>query len=177
MKKTLYFLNVLLFFPLLLWGQSSGAGPFTLTAPTSATTGSIQWYKDGILITGSTATTYSATTKGTYWAKYDAGTDAACLGVVTEYATILAESDTDVKTLTGPSGQTGYQWYKDGTAISGATSNTLALTNTTAAVGQYYLSYNNGTCPVSTSNFNVYIITCLAGNTAPVVVTTSFTYP
>ena len=48
--------------------------------------------------------------------------------------------------LSAASGGTGYQWYKDGTAISGATSATYTAT----ATGSYYATFNNGTCATST---------------------------
>lgn len=49
-------------------------------------------------------------------------------------------------TLTAASGGTGYQWFKDGVAISGATSSTY-LANT---AGSYYATFNNGTCNTQT---------------------------
>ncbi|WP_337045234.1 hypothetical protein [Emticicia sp. 17c] len=48
--------------------------------------------------------------------------------------------------LQAASGGTNYQWYKDGAAISGATSNTY----TTSTPGTYYAAFNNGTCNTQT---------------------------
>jgi hypothetical protein len=43
-----------------------------------------------------------------------------------------------------PNGLTGIQWYKNGTAISGATNQTLNITE----VGEYTFTANESTCPV-----------------------------
>lgn len=48
--------------------------------------------------------------------------------------------------LTAASGGSSYQWFKDGSAISGATS----ATYTANAVGTYYATFNNGTCNTKT---------------------------
>ncbi|MEZ0541292.1 hypothetical protein [Fibrella arboris] len=159
MRKLLYIGLLLFGLPCLVLGQSSGTGPFALTAPASATS-NLQWYKNGTAVSGATSASYSVGTPGVYWASYDQTSPSSCSGVVTAYDLVLQQGDTDIKSLIGPAGQTAYQWYKGGTAVSGATSATLSLPNTTSAVGTYYLSYNNGTCVITTGNFEVYVITC-----------------
>lgn len=56
-------------------------------------------------------------------------------------------------TLTAPSGYGSYQWYFNGTAISGAT----AATYTTSNIGEYWVVVSNGAGCVATSN-HIFII-------------------
>ncbi|WP_308005560.1 hypothetical protein [uncultured Chryseobacterium sp.] len=69
-------------------------------------------------------------------------------------------------TATAPSGGTGYQWFKDGTAITGANTNSYTATTT----GTYYATY---TSSGETAKSNTYVIGCTAGPDA----TTTFSGP
>jgi uncharacterized cupredoxin-like copper-binding protein len=56
-----------------------------------------------------------------------------------------------------------YQWYKGGTAISGATSSSYSLSNVQAAnAGTYTVTVSNGTLPNATSNGAVLTVTAAA---------------
>lgn len=67
--------------------------------------------------------------------------------------------------LTAASGGTSYQWFKDGSAIGGATSPTYTAT----APGSYYATFNNGTCATTTPT------TVLANSGSPVTFNASST--
>ncbi len=79
------------------------------------------------------------------------GTNSAAKPVLTQDINPLTAADVAGDTLTltaGFSGATGYQWQKNGTNISGATSTTLTLNNLqpgdTATNGGYRLTASNG---------------------------------
>lgn len=59
---------------------------------------------------------------------------------------VAAYSQSASYVLTAASGGSSYQWFKDGAAISGATSATYTATTT----GSYYATFNNGTCNTTT---------------------------
>ncbi len=116
---------------------------------------SYQWYRDGVAIGGATASTYllgdadvdtSITVEVSYADGYGTGetTTSAAVGPVTNVndspmGSVTIDNTTPAQgetlsasnTLTdadGLSGPIGYQWYRDGVAISGATSNTFVTT-------------------------------------------------
>ncbi|MEX6689823.1 Calx-beta domain-containing protein [Danxiaibacter flavus] len=107
-----------------------------LTAPSGS---SYAWYKDGAPVPGAIQNTYTATATGAYTVKV-VNTN-GCYGVsmpvnVTVIDRPAAPSVSPggsqdlcsgaqiMLAATGTSGTTGYQWYKDGTAIAGATAST-----------------------------------------------------
>lgn len=116
------------------------AGSSTLLSGSSG--GSSQWYLNGVAIAGATSSTYTATTAGIYnmiKTNLSGCSDSAAVGktitvnplpvvMLTGTTTFCAGSST---LLTGTSGGTS-QWYKNGVAISGAT--TPTYTATTAGV-------------------------------------------
>jgi uncharacterized protein (TIGR02145 family) len=62
------------------------------------------------------------------------------------------KNDTFSVTATGTA-PLSYQWYKNGTAISGATSSSYSISNVQAAdAGTYTVTVSNGTLPNATSN-------------------------
>ena len=154
-----------------LLAQNSGSGPFTLAAPANAS--NFQWFKDSVAIGGATDSLYDATEKGVYWVQYDLSPTTTCMDISTEYHIIIVDGMTDTTQLSGPSGYSSYQWYKDAGVIANENDNTYPLKMDTTAVGTYHLAYDNGSCTISTPNLLVYVLECLAGNIAPALSTTS----
>ncbi len=133
-----------------------------------------QWYKDSVAISGATAATYSiaktATTHaGGYQVKVTSGTTVkwsskATLTVAKPVvATVTITSQP--KPLTVTAGQPAsfavtasgtslqYQWYKNGTALSGATAATYALASTTTShAGTYQVRISSGTTVAWSAN-------------------------
>ncbi len=113
---------------------ASGSGPFTY-----------QWYKDGVLLAGATGASYrvaktQASSAGSYYVKITnrAGTvtsGAAALTVnfpvtiTSQPASAELPEGAPVTLSVGAtgSGVLGYQWYKDGVALSGATGATYSI--------------------------------------------------
>jgi len=110
-----------------------------------------QWYKNGSSISGATSTTYGATTTGTYYCIASA-TGSGCGTSQSSTVTVTVVADPaittqpvggaicsgDSKTLTvvasGGTPSLTYQWYKNGSSISGATSTNYSATT----AGTYY---------------------------------------
>ncbi|PWN67792.1 hypothetical protein C1638_004125 [Chryseobacterium oncorhynchi] len=98
----------------------------------SSTTGN-QWYKDGAIISGATAQTYTATTSGTYTVIVTTGGCASSpstgtvvtVNPIPPTPTISAGGATTFcaggSVILTSSSATGNQWYKDGSIIPGAT--------------------------------------------------------
>ena len=148
------------------------AASFKVTATGSSL--KYQWYKDSVAISGATAATYSiaktATTHaGGYQVKVTSGTTVkwsskATLTVAKPVvATVTITSQP--KPLTVTAGQPAsfavtasgtslqYQWYKNGTALSGATAATYALTSTTTShAGTYQVRISSGTTVAWSAN-------------------------
>ncbi len=116
---------------------------------------SYQWYKNGVLISGATAASYSTTTAGSYTADIIAGnckntsSNAAVVtqasgaaGTITPTTSSICSGSSQVLTATG--GGT-YQWFKDDVLISGATSATYTATQP----GTYNVNISNSTCSSS----------------------------
>jgi gliding motility-associated-like protein len=137
-------------------GTICANGSLVLTA-TGGT--SYQWYRNGILISGATASTYTVIQAGTYTA--DVINNGGCKAPATNAATITQGSAPsgsinpssaticpaqDV-TLT-VSGGTSYQWFLNGNAITGATASTYAATSP----GTYSVTIFSGTCSGPASN-------------------------
>ncbi len=100
--------------------------PVTLSVVTSGGTGlTYQWYESGIPIAGAITSTYVATTPGLYSASIDNGTCTevfAATNVVIESAPVIF-LDTAAGLLFTTTPFVTYQWYLNGFAIPGATSN------------------------------------------------------
>ncbi len=119
---------------LLTASVTGGVGPFTY-----------QWYKDGSKITGATSSTYLATSAGTYYVRVGDGpycdvrsNDSVVTSVPDPQVSVTptgGELNCKVSSVlltasvTGGEGPFGYQWYKDGSAIAGATSSTYSATS------------------------------------------------
>jgi hypothetical protein len=134
-----------------------------------------QWYKDGGVIPGAISESFSlrsvqASDSGTYAVVVSNGTlpNATSIGALLTVSalpvgpSIMAQPKSD--TVTAGQNATfsvtamgtvplSYQWYKNGTAISGATSSSYTLTNVQAAdAGPYTVTVSNGTLPNAASN-------------------------
>lgn len=107
---------------------------------TGTTGGTLQWYMNGAVIPGATSSTYTATAAGVYnQLKINSNgcSDSSAVGVTVSLSTIPVvvlnpAMDTtfctgDSLLLTGTTGGT-LQWYRNGVAISGATSSTYFVT-------------------------------------------------
>jgi hypothetical protein len=140
-------------------GTSFCTGGSVILDSDSAT--GIQWYKDGVAISGATHQSYTATTSGSYNAQLNAlgchsqfGT--AITVTVVDYPSTPAITGTSDQacpeqplTLTAnASGATAYQWYRDDELLSGETNSTLIVT----AASTYYVTATNGTCTTSKSS-------------------------
>ena len=121
-----------------------------------------QWWKNGVLIPGQTndiltlsnvtsadAATYSLKLTG----GYDSVTNSATLTVRTNVtATPLSNlakcpgSSAVFSTIASGTGPFGYEWEKNGALIPGATTNSLILTNVTAASAGTYSVIVSGAC-------------------------------
>lgn len=132
----------------------------------SANTGSglsYVWRKSGTVISGATASTYSATQSGSYTVTVSSGTCSATSSAVnvtantTPTATITAAGPTSFCTggsvvLNATTG-TGYSyvWKRSGTTISGATTSSYTATQ----AGSYKVTITNSTCTATSAAVSV----------------------
>lgn len=159
-KQRLY--QTLLSSLLLVWAGASsaesltGVGPFILSAPVNAS--GVQWFKDGNPLAGEVNNSLTVDSKGVYWVDFaDNSPGVMCDANSTDgYAVVLQEGDTANTQLNGPAGMSNYQWYKNGSAIVGATTANLTLSANFSSVGQYYLTYASASCNQTSEKFTVY---------------------
>lgn len=164
-----------------------GSATFSITA-TSSKAITYTWYKNGV-VTGSNSKSLSITnaalaSAGTYSCKVTDGTTTIncnsftltvnqIVRITTQPSSLslnagAAASMTVAATGTAP---ISYQWYYNGTAISGATGNTLNLTSvSTASAGNYYAVVKNpgSTATSTTAALTVKAVTPLTLNSQPV---------
>lgn len=141
----------------------------TLTIDTTDPSWSYQWYKDDVAISGATNTSYivDAAIAGF---EGDYQVEVSATGICTQGSTAVTMTNADNFTVTRdnpanvvvlPSSpetlsvttnavSPTYQWYRNSSAISGATSNTLDITQE----GTYYaeITQSGGTCPGTIKN-------------------------
>lgn len=115
-------------------GVICGLTPVTLTA-TTISGATYEWYRNGQIIAGAVATTYAASTSGSYYAK---ATKSGCsvfsssLGISSQTTPAITASATTVcsgvsVSLTASTGSS-YQWYNNGAVLAGATNINYATT-------------------------------------------------
>jgi uncharacterized protein (TIGR02145 family) len=162
---------------------------FSVTAMGTAPL-SYQWYQNGTVISGATSSSYillnvQAANSGTYTVTISNGTlpnatsTGAMLAVNPAQVTApgitfqpqsdtvtVGQSDTFSVTATGTA-PLSYQWYQDGTAISGATSSSYVITSVVPAnAGTYTVKVFNGTLPNATSAGALFTVNAITGGTA-----------
>jgi hypothetical protein len=130
----------------------------------------IQWYKDGVAISGAGSQSYVATQSGTYTAQLDA---LGCHSSFGRNVTLIIDAMPSTPAITGTdnatgthdqacpeqpltltassTGATSYQWYSDNALVGDGTS-TLVVTS----AGNYSVTATNGTC--TTSRSDTYVV-------------------
>ncbi|MDA3912335.1 MAG: immunoglobulin domain-containing protein, partial [Bacteroidales bacterium] len=134
-------------------GTICTGGSRTLSMAASGGTPSLtyQWYRNGSSISGATSTSYSATSAGNYYCIASAS-GSGCGSAQTNTVTVTVVADPAItsqpvggtictggsRTLSmaasGGTPSLTYQWYKNGSSISGATSTSYSATS----AGNYY---------------------------------------
>jgi hypothetical protein len=168
---------------------SGNAASFSVAASGTATL-TYQWRKDGAAISGATSSTYSISSAATS----DAGsytvvvtnsagsaTSNAATLTVTAAATaptittqpssssVTAGSAASFSVAASGTAPLTYQWRKDGTAISGATSSTYSISSAaTSDAGSYTVVVTNS---VGSATSNAATLTVTAAATAPTITT------
>lgn len=120
---------------------------------------SYQWYRNDSIITGATSASFAAVLPGTYTA--DIINQAGCRGKASNQSVVSVEPlpvgniapaslaiCSGSKGVLKANGGTSYQWYRNGTVISGATAETLEVT----AGGTYTVVIIKGSCKQRASN-------------------------
>lgn len=131
-----------------------------------------QWYLGGAAIADATAATYTATEAGTYYVVVtsSAGSVTSANAVITvSSAPVITAQPSGATILTGTSQtlsvtadglEIGYQWYKDGVAIDGATHPSYAA----SAAGSYTVDVSN---TAGTTTSSAAVIAVSSSVTAP----------
>jgi hypothetical protein len=133
-----------------------------------------QWYLAGAAISGATAATYTASDAGTYYvvvSSSDGSVTSANAVVTVSSAPVITAQPSGATILTGTSQtlsvtadglEMGYQWYKDGAAIDGATHPAYAA----SAAGSYTVAVTN---TAGTATSTVAVIAVSSSVTAPAI--------
>jgi alpha-tubulin suppressor-like RCC1 family protein len=164
---------------------SGSAASFSVAASGTATL-AYQWRKDGTAISGATSSTYSisstsASDAGSYTVVVtnSAGSATSNAATLTVTAAVVAPTITtqpsSSSVISGSAASFSvaasgtatltYQWRKDGTAISGATSSTYSISSTaTSDAGSYTVVVTNS---AGSATSNAATLTVTAAATAP----------
>jgi hypothetical protein len=171
---------------------SGGSATFTVVA-SGSTPLTYQWFKDGVAISGATAASYVISSVATSSAGIYTVTVTNSVGTVTSTTATLtvtttataptittqpasvsvaAGSDATFSVVAAGTATLAYQWQKDGTAISGATSASLTLSAVTSAnAGAYTVVVTNAAGSVTSSSASLTVTTTSSGSNTAAVVT------
>ncbi|MBR1630286.1 MAG: hypothetical protein IJ680_00350 [Paludibacteraceae bacterium] len=156
-------------------GGTYCAGSVTALSVTASPVTSYQWYKDGSAIDGATNQTYTPTESGDYYvivsnlddADHKASTaTSGTVSVTVNPATAITTQPVaanvlldDELTLSVEATGTNltYQWYKDGTAISGATAATYTVAAAAKADAGSYKVIVSGDCGTAVTSNEVAV--------------------
>lgn len=135
----------------------------------SGTALSYQWRKDGVSLSGATASSFNLpSATGADAGSYTVDVSGSCGSSTSNAATLTVNAATAIATqpvaqtvcagsnvsftvMATGSGSLSYQWKKDGTPISGATSASYSFTGATAAAAGTYTVQVSGSCGSVTS--------------------------
>ncbi len=155
-----------------------GTATFSVTANGGGTTMTYQWLKNGANITGATSSSYTianaqTTDQGSYSVVIVNGggqvTSSSATLTVNVPPTIITQPQNQTATqgqsatfsvVASGTGPLGYQWYFNGTALSGATSSALTLSNVqTNNAGSYTVVVSNvaGSVTSAAATLTVYV--------------------
>jgi hypothetical protein len=171
---------------------SGDAASFSVTVAGTAPL-SYQWYKDGLTLAGATSASLTLSSSSTSDAGSYTVTISNSAGSVTSTAatlkitaaTVAPSITTQPASLTVTAGQNAsfsvaasgtapftYQWYKDGAALSGATSSNLSLSSvssTDAAAYSVKVSNTTGSVVSSAAALTVTAIVTAKNTSAPTI--------
>jgi KaiC/GvpD/RAD55 family RecA-like ATPase/PKD repeat protein len=165
----------------------------TFTSTVSGGTGpySYQWYLDGSAVSGATSSTwtYAPSSSGSHTV-YVKVTDSVSAVATSNTATVtvngalfvtiapssvtldVGQSQTFNSTVTGGTSSFSYQWYLDGSAVSGATSSSWTCTPSASGSHTVYIKVTDSVSSVATSNTAaVTVDSALSASISPSTVT------
>ncbi|MFC5271257.1 T9SS type A sorting domain-containing protein [Adhaeribacter terreus] len=126
-------------------------GSVNLTAVSAISGATFTWFLNGNVIPGATSATYTATAAGSYSAS---ATSNGCSSPASLSTTVTVKQKPTQPTITQTgnllhsSSSTGNQWFKNGTAIPGATAQTLNASSN----GTYTAKVTSNGCTSDASN-------------------------
>jgi hypothetical protein len=151
---------------------AGGSASFGVTAGGGSL--SYQWRKDGAAITGETSATLSIDpVAASDMGSYDCVVTGACGNATSNAASLTLAAAPNVTMNPHPatacvggsatftitaSGAVSYQWYKNGSVVSGATAASLTLSPVSAANGGNYYCVVTGVCAGSTASSNFALL-------------------
>lgn len=135
---------------------------------TSSITNNIQWHRNGVPIPGATSAAYAVNSSGTYTV-VTINTSSGCtlvssnntvvsLGAALVAPTVVANGPLDIcnnssVSLTASSAP-NYQWFRNNTLISGATSQSYSVNQ----AGAYYVQISGSNCTAQSVPVNVSVV-------------------